>query len=166
MTTDAAAGGSWCWWPAIGAVRWVPCAEEPLFPLDGDLRIEQWLLCVQPLDRRSLLEQLWMVEQRSGSLVFYLEPALRRPLTAQRVLQLSSPQVPEQEPVPGTRVAVTDGDAARLARYVPLDELAYERAGHYRVYDGPRLLHADAPKNDRPVPAHVPYHRPLWLGEP
>jgi 4-amino-4-deoxy-L-arabinose transferase-like glycosyltransferase len=110
--------------------------------------------------------ELWMVEQRSGSLVFYLEPALRRPLTAQRVLQLSSPQVPEQEPVPGTRVAVTDGDAPRLGRYVPLDGLAYERAGHYRVYDGPRLLHADAPKNDQPVPSHVPHHRPLWLGEP
>ena len=110
--------------------------------------------------------ELWMVEQRSGSLVFYLDPALRRALTAQRVLQLSSPQVPEQEPVPGTRVAVTDGDAPRLERYVPLDGLAYERAGHYRVYDGPRLLHADAPKYDQPVPSHVPHHRPLWLGEP
>ena len=49
--------------------------------------------------------ELWMVEQRSGSLVFYLDPALRRGLTRQRVLQLSSPQVPEHEPVPGTRVA-------------------------------------------------------------
>jgi 4-amino-4-deoxy-L-arabinose transferase-like glycosyltransferase len=110
--------------------------------------------------------ELWMVEQRSGSLVFYLDPALRRELTAQRVLQLSSPQVPEQEPVPGTRVAVTNADATRLEHYVPLDGLPYERAGHYRIYDGPRLLHADAPRNDRPVPSHVPHHRPLWLGEP
>ena len=58
--------------------------------------------------------ELWMVEQRSGSLVFYLDPALRRDLTRQRVLQLSSPQVPEHEPVPGTRVAVTVGDSPRL----------------------------------------------------
>jgi 4-amino-4-deoxy-L-arabinose transferase-like glycosyltransferase len=110
--------------------------------------------------------ELWMVEQRSGSLVFYLGPALRRGLTAPRVLQLSSPQVPEQEPVPGTRVAVTDGDAPRLERYVPLEGLRYERAGHYRIYDGPRLLHTDAPTNNEPVRSHVPHHRPLWLGEP
>jgi hypothetical protein len=110
--------------------------------------------------------ELWMVEQRSGSLVFYLAPALRRELTAPRVLQLSSPQVPEQEPVPGTRAAVTDGDVPRLAQYVPVEGLQYERAGHYRVYDAVRLLHADAPGYDEPVPSHVPHHRPLWLGEP
>ena len=61
--------------------------------------------------------ELWMVDQRSGSLVFYLDPALRRGLTAARVLQLSAPQVPEHEPVPGTRVAVTIGDSPRLERY-------------------------------------------------
>ena len=60
--------------------------------------------------------ELWMVDQRPGSLVFYLDPALRRGLTADRVLELSSPQVPEHEPVPGTLVAVTVGDSARLAR--------------------------------------------------
>ena len=86
--------------------------------------------------------ELWMVEQRSGSLVFYLDPALRRDLTRERVLQLSSPQVPEHEPVPGTRVAITVGDSPHLERYVRLDGRPYEPAGHYRMYDGERLLHA------------------------
>jgi hypothetical protein len=83
--------------------------------------------------------------------VFYLDPALRRGLTADRVLQLSSPQVPGQEPVPGTLVAVTVADSARLAQYVPLDGQPFELAGHYRIYDGERLLHT------RPIPSHLPH---------
>jgi 4-amino-4-deoxy-L-arabinose transferase-like glycosyltransferase len=94
---------------------------------------------------------LWMVEQRRGSLVFYLDPALRRGLTADRVLQLSSPQVPAHEPVPGTLVAVTVTDSARLAQYVPLEGQPFELAGHYRIYDGERLLHT------RPIPSHPPH---------
>ena len=104
--------------------------------------------------------ELWMVEQRSGSLVFYLDPALRRGLTRQRVLQLSSPQVPEHEPVPGTRVAITFGDSPRLARYLQLEGQPYVPAGHYRMYDGERLLHSDAPLNRQPVAAHAAHHRP------
>ncbi len=77
--------------------------------------------------------ELWLVEQRRGSLVFYLDPALRRGLTADRVLQLSSPQVPEHEPVPGTLVAVTVADSARLSKYVPLEGQPFELAGHYRI---------------------------------
>ena len=92
-----------------------------------------------------------MVEQRRGSLVFYLDPALRRGLTADRVLQLSSPQVPDHEPVPGTLVAVTVEDSARLSRYVPLEGLPFELAGHFRIYDGERLLHT------RPIPSHLPH---------
>jgi hypothetical protein len=104
--------------------------------------------------------ELWMVEQRSGSLVFYLDPLLRRDLTRDRVVQLSSPQVPEHEPVAGTRVAVTAGDSPRLARYLQLEGQPYVPAGHYRMYDGERLLHRDAPLNRQPVPAHAPHHRP------
>jgi 4-amino-4-deoxy-L-arabinose transferase-like glycosyltransferase len=103
--------------------------------------------------------ELWMVEQRSGSLVFYLDPALRRDLTRQRVLQLSSPQVPEHEPVPGTRVAITVDDSPKLARYLELQAQPSVPAGHYRMYDGERLLHTDAPANRQPVPAHLPHHR-------
>jgi 4-amino-4-deoxy-L-arabinose transferase-like glycosyltransferase len=108
--------------------------------------------------------ELWMVEQRSGSLVFYLDPALRAGLTPGRVLQLSSPQVPEHEPVPGGRVAVTLRDMPRLERYVRLQGQPYEPAGHYRLYDGERLLHADAPSNTQPVPSHVPHHRAMKPG--
>jgi 4-amino-4-deoxy-L-arabinose transferase-like glycosyltransferase len=96
--------------------------------------------------------ELWMVQQRPGSLVFYLDPALRRGLTADRVLLLSSAQVPDLEPVPGTLIAVTVGDSARLAQYVPLEGQPFELAGHYRIYDGERLLHT------RPIPSH-PSHR-------
>jgi hypothetical protein len=103
--------------------------------------------------------ELWMVEQRSGSLVFYLDPALRSGLTPERVRQLSSPQVPEHEPVPGTRVAITIGDSPRLERHVPLEGQPYAPAGHYRLYDGERLLHTDAPSNAQPVPSHAPHHR-------
>jgi len=104
--------------------------------------------------------ELWMVEQRSGSLVFYLDPALRRGLTARRILQLSAPQVPEHEPVPGTRVAVTYKDSPRLERYVPLEGQWYQPAGHYRMFDGERLLHLDAPANTKPIPSHAAHHRP------
>ena len=100
-----------------------------------------------------------MVNQRPGSLVFYLDPALRRGLTADRVLQLSRQQVPEHEPVPSTLVAVTVGDSARLDEYVPLEGQPFELAGHYRIYDGERLLHADVPFNTRPIPSHLPHHR-------
>ena len=110
--------------------------------------------------------ELWMVEQRQGSLVFYLDPALRRGLTADRVLHLSSPQVPEHEPVPGTLVAVTVGDSARLARYVPLEGQPFELAGHYRIYDGERLLHADVPLHTRPIPSHLPHHRVVDRASP
>jgi hypothetical protein len=104
--------------------------------------------------------ELWLVEQRRGSLVFYLDPALRRGLTADRVLQLSSPQVPEHEPVPGTLVAVTVADSARLAQYVPLEGQPFELAGHYRIYDGERLLHT------RPIPSHLPHHRVVDRASP
>ena len=110
--------------------------------------------------------ELWMVEQRPGSLVFYLDPALRRGLTADRVLHLSSPQVPEHEPVPGTLVAVTVGDSPRLARYVPLEGQPFELAGHYRIYDGERLLHADVPLHTRPIPSHLPHHRVVDRASP
>ena len=107
-----------------------------------------------------------MVEQRRGSLVFYLDPALRRGLTADRVLQLSSPQVPDHEPVPGTLVAVTVGDSARLSRYVPLEGLPFELAGHYRIYDGERLLHAGVPPHTWPIPSHLPHHRVVDQASP
>ena len=110
--------------------------------------------------------ELWMVHQRPGSLVFYLDPALRRGLTADRVLQLSRQQVPEHEPVPGTLVAVTVGDSARLARYVPLEGQPFELAGHYRIYDGERLLHADVPPHTRPIPSHLPHHRVVDRASP
>jgi len=103
--------------------------------------------------------ELWLVEQRPGSLVFYLDPALRRGLTADRVFQVSSLQVPQREPVPGTLVAVTVGDAPRLAQYVPLEGQPFELAGHYRLYDGERLLHADVPLDTRPIPSHQPHHQ-------
>jgi len=96
--------------------------------------------------------ELWLVNQRPGSLVFYLDPALRRGLTADRVLDVSSSQVPEREPVPGTLVAITVGDSPQLAEYVPLEGQPFELAGHYRIYDGERLLHT------RPIPSH-PSHR-------
>lgn len=110
--------------------------------------------------------ELWMVEQRQGSLVFYLDPALRRGLTADRVLHLSSPQVPEHEPVPGTLVAITLGDSPRLARYVSFEGLPFEPAGHYRIYDGERLLHEDGPLHTRPIPSHLPHHRVVDRASP
>ena len=110
--------------------------------------------------------ELWMVHQRPGSLVFYLDPALRRGLTADRVVPLSRQQVPEREPVPGTLVAVTVGDSARLDRYVPLEGQPFELAGHYRIYDGERLLHAGVPPHTRPIPSHLPHHRVVDQASP
>ena len=68
MNTGSLAGGSWRWWPSVGAVRWEPSGDEPLFPLHGDLRIEQWLQCVQPLDRKPLLASLRTVGRPGAGL--------------------------------------------------------------------------------------------------
>jgi 4-amino-4-deoxy-L-arabinose transferase len=168
-----AAAIAWGWWVAARVVsRHVEDAAALAATLAASTLIVALAVLVPPVagitTARDLAEtinssgrfpsELWMVEQRSGSLVFYLNPALRRGLTPERVLQLSSPQVPEHEPVPGTRVAITMGDSQRLERYVRLDGRPYEPAGHYRMYDGERLLHDDAPLNTKPVPAHAPYH--------
>ena len=96
--------------------------------------------------------ELWLVEQRRGSLVFYLDPALRRGLTADRVLDLSSPQVPEHEPVPGTLVAVTVGDSPRLARVRAARGSAFRTGGAL-----PHLRRrTPAPHASDPVPPAAP----------
>ena len=66
----------------------------------------------------------------------------------------------EHEPGPGTLVAVTVGDSARLARYVPLEGQPFELAGHYRIYDGERLLHAvrNPPQATPPGVVDTPAH--------
>jgi hypothetical protein len=43
---------------------------------------------------------------------------------------------------------------------VPLEGQPFELAGHYRIYDGERLLHT------RPIPSHLPHHRVLDRAPP
>lgn len=63
-----AASGHWRWWPAVGAVRCEPAGRGALFPLSGDLRIEQWLQCVQPMDRRRLLARLRAIGESGAAM--------------------------------------------------------------------------------------------------
>ena len=43
---------------------------------------------------------------------------------------------------PARACAITFGDSPRLARYLQLEGQPYVPAGHYRMYDGDRLLHS------------------------
>ena len=111
--------------------------------------------------------ELWLVEQRPGSLVFYLDPALRRGLTADRVLHLSGAQVPEREPAPGTLVAVTVVDSPRLARVRASREPAFRTGGALprlrRRAPAARLTSRSTRGRSRPT---LPHHRVVDRASP
>lgn len=88
------------------------------------------------LNRRGRFpERLWVFDERIGSLLFYLDPPLRRDLTPSRVENVTSDRLLSmRQPPPGVVIAVRAERLAWLARRVDLSATPFTPAGRYRVY--------------------------------
>jgi 4-amino-4-deoxy-L-arabinose transferase len=88
-------------------------------------------------------ERLWVFDERVGSLVFYLEPPLRRGLTPTRVVKVGLDRVAgmRQAP-PGTLIAVPSEQLSRMARLIDLSGVPYEDAGAHRLYRAEDVMRA------------------------
>jgi hypothetical protein len=96
------------------------------------------------LDARGALPpQVWVVNERIGSLIFYLDPVLRRGLTPGRFDDVSyNAMLGRLATAPGdVLVALGAREAARLPRAGRLQAIPHDRAGRYRVYTVSALRH-------------------------
>ena len=77
--------------------------------------------------------RLFLVNERVGSLVFYLDRDLRADLPADRIASLD---VGGRPPVFAAEdlIAVPDRAAAKALPWLRLGDAAFQQAGHYRVY--------------------------------
>ncbi len=85
--------------------------------------------------------RLWLIDDRVGSLVFYLDPGLRADLTSTRVESVGMTVVRTRiaDAPPDTVVAVRERRADRFISVMELRPVAYERAGQFRLYKAPLL---------------------------
>jgi 4-amino-4-deoxy-L-arabinose transferase len=82
---------------------------------------------------------LWIVRDRLGSVVFYLEPRLRAGLTPDRLRLITPRDVRIMRAPRGTLVAIDDDTLGRMSSFVVLEGVPYERAGQYRLYTAEAL---------------------------
>jgi 4-amino-4-deoxy-L-arabinose transferase-like glycosyltransferase len=77
-----------------------------------------------------------IVDERVGSVLFYLQPQLRRPLRPGRIegVPLGRALV-ELSALPGAVVALPEDAVDRLSARLVLDDLPFHEAGRYRVYE-------------------------------
>jgi 4-amino-4-deoxy-L-arabinose transferase len=87
----------------------------------------------------ALPDQLLFVDERLGSFVFYLDPALRAGLTAGDVGDVDADELRARPPGDDTVIAVPEEEYEGLARELQLAGLPWIRAGHYRLYDAEHL---------------------------
>jgi 4-amino-4-deoxy-L-arabinose transferase len=88
-------------------------------------------------------ERLWVFDERVGSLIFYLDPPIRRGLTADRVANVGLDRIlGMRQAVPGTLVAVPLEWLERIDRRVSLAGVPYEDAGAHRLYTTEALVAA------------------------
>lgn len=80
--------------------------------------------------------QLLIIEERLGSLVFYLDPELRSTLHAGQLEEADWKYAAElPRPAAGAVVVLPERRVYRAARYLDLDGARYQRAGRHRIYD-------------------------------
>jgi len=98
-----------------------------------------------------------VLDERIGSLVFYLDPALRRTLVPDQVSGVASNRAGERLAVGSTAlVALAEDKVRRAERSFRLDGLGYERAGRYRLYTAGALLSFARPiDRGRPSEARI-----------
>jgi 4-amino-4-deoxy-L-arabinose transferase-like glycosyltransferase len=84
--------------------------------------------------------RLLIVDERVGSFLFYLSPQLRQRITSDIVdgMPLGNALV-QGSGVPGTIIAVPESTVERLKARLELDEVPFEQAGRYRVYEATTL---------------------------
>lgn len=86
--------------------------------------------------RGALPPQIWVVDERIGSLVFYLDARLRRELTPSRIEHVPLGRLLGRLPTapPDVAVVLAERDVRRFARGVDLMGVPYEQAGRHRIY--------------------------------
>jgi 4-amino-4-deoxy-L-arabinose transferase len=87
-------------------------------------------------ERGRLPPQVWVVDERIGSVVFYLEPQLRRTLVPGRFVNVGYGEVLGRlATAPADiAVAVDEHGASRLVREEVATTIPYEVAGRFRIY--------------------------------
>jgi 4-amino-4-deoxy-L-arabinose transferase len=88
--------------------------------------------------------RLWLVDDRVGSLMFYLDPTVRADLTSARVRSVGMNVVRTRidEAPPDTIVAVRERRVDRFISVMALRPVAYDRAGQFRLYKAALLQRA------------------------
>ena len=76
--------------------------------------------------------RLFVVEERIGSVVFYLDPTLRAGLTTDKLSRLSLDRPPQLEP--GDAVVVPRRNIEKSVEVLDLGDSPYESVGRYRLY--------------------------------
>jgi len=90
------------------------------------------------LNRRGAIpEQLVIVEERVGSVIFYLDPALRWQLRPGQIRGERARNVEELEDVkPDTVYALAESEVEYASRYLDVEKAPWAPAGRYRLYTG------------------------------
>ncbi len=84
-----------------------------------------------------LPEQLVVVEQRIGSVVFYLDPQLRAQLRPGQILGERARSVEQLEDLrPDTFYALAESDVDEASGYLDVETPSWTPAGRYRLYQG------------------------------
>jgi 4-amino-4-deoxy-L-arabinose transferase-like glycosyltransferase len=91
-------------------------------------------LLAEHFNRRSQMPaRLFLVEGRIGSLVYYLDPEMRRQLTPDRIQQTLAKELPTFRP--GDMIAIQEWKTPKLQKYLDVRQHPYTSIGVYRLYD-------------------------------
>ena len=85
--------------------------------------------------RGAMPPRLWLVEDRIGSLVFYLDPGLRAGLSEGQLQEVRSKEMPETAALEvGTLLAIPKRRLSSVVGLLHLEDAPYVSVGHYRLY--------------------------------
>ncbi len=102
--------------------------------------------------RSKFPDQLLIVEERFGSLVFYLDPRLRRDVDASRLRSITWYELqtlPRQSD--DAWILLPNKRLPRAAEHLDLSAPGWDRLGHFRRYSGPAALAARLHPQSAPV---------------
>ena len=106
-----------------------------------------------------------VVEERIGSLVFYLDRHLRARLRPGQLESVGAKRMAElSRREPGTVIALAQQRVKKACRYVDLTGLAFQRAGRYRLYSPGQLQPLEPKRSDPHVAAEGRRHAARRLG--
>lgn len=90
--------------------------------------------------RGAIPSRVVILEDRVGSLVFYLHPRLRAALRADQLQPMHAEDLVQTAvPEPDALIALPDQRLRRAERCLSLDGVGYERVGRYRLYSPAQL---------------------------